>query len=45
MGLSNRTFMDSEENEWIEDVTFNVDTCNSEVKEYLESRKLKHSLL
>ena len=39
MNLSNGLFMDSKENEWIEDVTFDVDTCKSKVKEYLESRE------
>lgn len=29
----------SEDSVWLEDITFNVDTCNSGVKEYLESRK------
>ena len=25
--------------EWIEDVTFNLDTCNSDIQEYIDSRK------
>lgn len=29
----------SEDSIWLEDITFNVDTCDSGVKEYLESRK------
>ena len=24
---------------WMEDVTFNVDTCNSDIQEYIDSRK------
>ena len=24
---------------WIEDVTFHVDTCNSDIQEYIDSRK------
>ena len=30
--LSNRTFMDFQESEWIEDATFIVDACNSKKK-------------
>ena len=26
---------------WMEDVTFNVDTCNSDIQEYIDSRKDK----
>ena len=29
----------SEDKGWIEDITYTVDTCNSDVKEYLDSRK------
>ena len=29
----------SEDESWIKDVTYNVNTCNSDVKEYLDSRK------
>ena len=25
--------------DWMEDVTFNVDTCNSDIQEYIDSRK------
>ena len=35
MDLSDGTFIDSEESEWIEDVIFNVDTCNSKVVLYI----------
>ena len=35
MDLSDGTFIDSEESEWIEDVIFNADTCNSKVVLYI----------
>ena len=35
----NGALTDSEDSVSLKDITFNVDTCNSEVKEYLESRK------
>ena len=28
---------------WMEDVTFNVDTCNSAIQEYIDSRKCEPS--
>ena len=28
---------------WMEDVTFNVDTCNSAIQEYIDSRKYEPS--
>ena len=39
MELLDRTFKKSENSVQIEDATLDVDTCNSEVKEYLESRE------
>ena len=35
MDLSVGKLMDSQENDWIKDVTFNLGTCNSKVKEHL----------
>ena len=37
--LLDGALMGSENSVWIEDVTFDVDTRSSQVKEYLESRK------
>ena len=39
MELSDGTTKFSEDDGWLEDVTYNVDTCNSDVNEYLESRR------